>query len=201
MTAFAVSDDGHLITCAHGLSEGSVITIVENNNQIPAQVLRLDRPNDVALLKADVRTPYIRLKPSAGVALGDRITVLGFPNPTIQGSSPKLTRGHVNSVMGMTDDVRHFQVDAPIQPGSSGSPVLADDGSVVGMIASRLNDMVVLGATGSMPQNVNYAVKSDYFIPLLSSVDGLLDRIDKGQRGATTNPERAIVLLLVVDQE
>ena len=40
----------------------------------------------------------------------------------------KATFGRVNAVSGAAGDVRFFQIDAPIQPGNSGGPVLDDKG-------------------------------------------------------------------------
>lgn len=47
------------------------------------------------------------------------------------------------------------------------------------MRGSRLNDSAVALATGSLPQNVNYAIKIDYLIPLLRSVEGFADQLAK----------------------
>ena len=41
------------------------------------------------------------------------------------------------------------------------------DGQVVGVVTSSLDEYVAYKMSGKLPQNVNYAVKSDYVIPLL----------------------------------
>lgn len=42
-------------------------------------------------------------------------------------------------------------------------------GEVVGVITSTLSQIVTLRASGSLPQNVNYAVKIDYITPALNA--------------------------------
>ena len=60
-----------------------------------------------------------------------------------------------------------MQIDASIQPGNSGSPLLNKKGDAIGVVTSTLNSIVTLRASGSLPQNVNFAVKSDYILPTL----------------------------------
>ena len=64
-----------------------------------------------------------------------------------------------------------FQIDIPIQPGNSGGPMLNKEGEVVGVITSTLNQIITLRESGSLPQNVNFAVKSDYILPLVNNID------------------------------
>jgi len=68
-----------------------------------------------------------------------------------------------------------WQISVPVQPGNSGGPLLDEDGNLIGVVVSKLG----LGAarvTGDIPQNVNFAVKSAYALPLLvrcqPSIDG-----------------------------
>jgi len=68
------------------------------------------------------------------------------------------------------DDPRYFQTSAPVQPGNSGGALANESGNVVGVITEKLDDQAGYAVTGSLPQNVNYAVKSDYLLPLIESV-------------------------------
>lgn len=57
------------------------------------------------------------------------------------------------------DNTSEYQISAPIQPGNSGGPVVGTDGTVVGVSVAMLDSDVVHEQTGTMPQNVNFAVK------------------------------------------
>ena len=43
-------------------------------------------------------------------------------------------------------------------------------GNVVGVVVAKLNQQAAFAASGSMPENVNYAVKSSYLLSFLESV-------------------------------
>ncbi|MBE9553590.1 MAG: serine protease [Proteobacteria bacterium] len=59
----------------------------------------------------------------------------------------------------MRDNTSEYQISAPIQPGNSGGPVVGTDGTVVGVSVAMLDSHVVHEQTGTLPQNVNFAVK------------------------------------------
>ena len=60
----------------------------------------------------------------------------------------------------MLNDTRYLQISAAVQPGNSGGPLLDTSGEVVGMVAAKLNALEVARATGDIPQNINFAIKT-----------------------------------------
>jgi S1-C subfamily serine protease len=93
--------------------------------------------------------------------------------------APKLTRGEISSLSGVRDNPSEFQISVPVQPGNSGGPLVMESGIVVGVVVARLHDSNTFEQTGSLPQNVNYAVKSDRLLGLLHSVPGLEAKLPK----------------------
>jgi hypothetical protein len=51
----------------------------------------------------------------------------------------------------------------------------------VGVVAARLDDLVTLSQSGTLPQNVNYAVKSSYALLLLESMPDVSAKLKKPQ--------------------
>jgi S1-C subfamily serine protease len=51
-------------------------------------------------------------------------------------------------------------LSAPVQPGNSGGPLLDTSGALVGVVAEKLNAIRVAKATGSIPENINFAIKT-----------------------------------------
>ena len=63
-----------------------------------------------------------------------------------------------------------MQIDVPIQPGNSGGPLINSKGEVIGIVTATLDSIVTLYKKGVLPQNVNFAVKSDYIFPVIDNI-------------------------------
>jgi S1-C subfamily serine protease len=173
-SGFFITKDGYLLTNFHVVKEAGRVEVKYKTRVFKAEVVEVDAENDLALLKVsgtDFATLAISHKDSAD--LGDEVFTIGFPNIEMQGLAPKYTDGKISSLAGMQDDPSEYQISVPVQPGNSGGPLCDVNGEVVGIVVSRLNDMVALRESGAVPQNVNYAVKAKQALRLLDNVKGL----------------------------
>ena len=93
---------------------------------------------------------------------GQEVFTLGYPLIQLQGQEQKATFGRVNALSGLQGNPRFIQMDVPIQPGNSGGPLIDRSGEVLAVVTSMLHQQTTYQMTGVIPQNVNYAVKSDY---------------------------------------
>ena len=84
----------------------------------------------------------------------------GFPFRRLLGSGLSVTKGTVSRLKGIGGDRRSIQITAPIQPGSSGGPVLDKSGNIIGVIVSKLDAIKTVKLTGSLPQNINFAINA-----------------------------------------
>jgi hypothetical protein len=66
-----------------------------------------------------------------------------------------------------------FQVSIPIQPGNSGGPVFNEKGELIGIATSSIDSIQTQKVFGSIPQNVNFAIKSSYINSLLPNLPGI----------------------------
>ena len=169
-TGFFVTTNGYLLTAWHVVSKANKVKVCVNGKTLEARVVRSDTANDVALLKVDGAFSALAVMPSRSVKLGADVFTVGFPNIGLQGAAPKLTKGNVGALSGIQDDPRAFQISVPVQPGNSGGPLLDSAGNVVGVVVSQLDAVKTAEITGSLPQGVNYAVKSAYVQPLLDAI-------------------------------
>ena len=85
----------------------------------------------------------------------------GFRIPAFSEPGLIFTGGLISSLSGMGNDSRYLQFTAPVQPGNSGGPLVDGNGLVVGVVSARLPDIEILKASGSLPQNVNFAIRGD----------------------------------------
>lgn len=161
-TGFAVTDDGYFITAYHVIRDKSQVLVgpVGKNKWRVAKVIKTDEKRDLALLKARLPLPALALAEWREVPIGLEALVIGYPQPRFQGLSKKITAGLVNGDRTATGDEGYFQLSAEIQKGNSGGPVLAPDGTVIGVVRAKLNALSVAEKTKDLPQNVNYALKS-----------------------------------------
>jgi S1-C subfamily serine protease len=169
-TGFLVTADGYLVTNFHVIEDSSQVFVVSDGKEIHAKVVVKDEKNDIAVLKADVTGRPIVMPAAVKVEVAEEVMTLGYPLISIQGQTLKASFGRINSLSGLADDPRFMQIDVPIQPGNSGGPLINARGELVGVVTATLNQIVTLRETGTLPQNVNYAVKSDYVLPLLKTL-------------------------------
>src|SRR6202034_4108080 len=116
--------------------------------------------NDLALLQAP--TSFKEVAPIRATAIhpGDAIIAIGYPFHGLLTSDFTVTTGIVSSLSGVFNDTRYLQISAAVQPGNSGGPLLDTNGQIVGMVAAKLNALKVAKATGDIPENVNFAIKT-----------------------------------------
>ena len=157
-TAFIVNASGHAIT-NHHVVDGCTEVRAEGRDGV-VKVVTSDVVNDLAQLQipgVPSAQATIASDP-AKLRQGGDIVVFGFPLNAVLSSGGNLTPGVVSALTGLGNNTNQIQITAPIQPGSSGSPVINKKGEVVGVVAMKLSDSKMAKATGQIGQNVNFAV-------------------------------------------
>lgn len=165
-TGFFVNGDGWAVTNAHvleGCTRATVLTMGDATDWI------IDRQNDLAAIKVagGEGKPFLRLR-GPSPRLGDDIAAFGYPLQGVLSDSIKVTTGNINSLVGIDNDTRYLQISTPLQPGNSGGPVVDRSGSVLGVATAVLGSRFVEN-TGILPQNVNFAVRSNVLELFLQS--------------------------------
>ena len=202
-TGFFISEDGYLVTNHHVVKEGSQVHLLTGNGLVPARVVKVDAGNDLAVLKAEGKFAALPVASSRGVKLGATAATVGFPNVGLQGFSPKLAKGEIGSLAGAQDDPRHFQISAAIQPGNSGGALVDERGNVIGVVVAKLSQKAALATSGTLAENVNYAVKSSFLLGFLESLPEVAARLkepstrERKFEDVVKDVERATVLVLV----
>lgn len=179
-TGFYVSNSGQILTAYH-LIQGASRIVVKNadGSEEAATIDKVDPQNDLALLKTgkDVDV-FLELSSSKTLQIGDPVFTLGFPASDLLGKDVKFTGGEISALSGLQGSQSMMQITVPVQPGNSGGPLFTQDGRVVGIVTSSAAIQVFLRLTGTLPQNVNWAVKVDYAKllfdapPVTSTLDG-----------------------------
>jgi len=169
-TGFFITRDGYILTCYHVIEKANSVKVLVGDKMYEADIEQIDIHNDLSLLKIRGVFPAIAFSPARSAKLGESIFTIGYPNPVLQGYAAKLTRGEINSLSGCRDDPRLYQISAPVQPGNSGGALVDENGYVVGIVVAVLDERAALKITGSLPQNVNYAIKGAYALAFLDAL-------------------------------
>lgn len=142
-SGFFVDPRGYLLTNYHvissevdptynGFSRLYVKLPGRPNERIPARVIGYDRVFDLALVKVELDAPYVfSLSDTRRLTPGERVLALGSPG----GLDSTITAGIVSAsgrrFLQMGEAV---QIDAPVNPGNSGGPLVLQDGQVAGIV-------------------------------------------------------------------
>ncbi len=168
-TAFAINGAGEFLTNYHVVKS----CMTEPRLRIAGEwqdsrAIASDERNDLAVVRVQSASgvPALRFRDGSGIRPADPVVVVGFPYAGLLTKSPQVTTGVVSALAGIRDDSRYVQMTAPVQPGSSGGPLLDSSGNVVGIVSSKLDTMSAAEWTGTsawiltLPENINFAAKS-----------------------------------------
>lgn len=159
-TGFFISPQGLALTNDHVAGDCRSVVVRLEGRELPAQVVRRDTRNDLALLRVASReaVPFASFRSGASVRVGEGVVVAGFPLPEVLQNGINVTIGNVSAMAGLGGNSGLMQITAPVQPGNSGGPLLDMAGNVIGVVVSKLDATRVAQATGDIPQNINFAV-------------------------------------------
>jgi S1-C subfamily serine protease len=161
-TGFVISTDGHIATNNHVISQcvGDVHGNLVGESAAKLRVVATDATNDLALLQATGNFKDIATIRATPVHSGDPIIVIGFPFHGLLTSDFTVTTGIISSLAGLLNDTRFLQISAPVQPGNSDGPLLDASGNIVGAVAEKIDALKVAKATGDIPENISFAIKT-----------------------------------------
>ena len=177
-SGFILSKSGLVVTNYHVVDAGGMISVSVPGHTTPfsADIMLKDEGNDLAILKLN-NFPYddifkenipFSLADPRNVQVGQEVFTIGYPLGSVLGKSAKLSNGIINSLYGIDDDPRLYQISTPIQPGNSGGPLFNRNGELVGIVVASLNAKYFYEHAAIIPQNVNFAVKSNYLQNIVS---------------------------------
>lgn len=168
-SGFFIDERGYLITNHHVIADvvdpkyegyGKVYIKLagDEENRIPAKIIGWDKTHDLALLKTEVKPPYVfSLGSSSDLKSGDRVYAIGSP----LGLESTLTSGVVSSTnrkIFTTGSV--LQIDASVNSGNSGGPCIDSNGNVQAVVFAGIPRY----------QGLNFAIPVEYLkqeLPIL----------------------------------
>jgi S1-C subfamily serine protease len=169
-SGYAIDEVGDVVTDNHVVAGCRTLTLRRDGGAVPAKLVASDKQNDLAVVNGALPDLHpIKFRDGKGIRAGDAVIAMGYPYAGLLAITPQTTTGTVTALAGIGGDIRMLQVTAPIQPGNSGGPLFDLQGNVIGTIVATLDPLVIAQATGSIPQNVNFAIKSGIVRDFLDS--------------------------------
>ena len=152
-SGFVVSDQGHVLTNSHVITtagdcerdrpraRSSVYVVFADGDRLPASIVGWDLFNDTGVIKLEPREHALEplsLGDSDDVVVGEPVAAIGSPFGNANSLSVGVVSAVSRSIPSLTSDYRvadAIQVDAPINHGNSGGPLLDSRGRVIGINA------------------------------------------------------------------
>ena len=153
-------ENGYVITNQHVVRGADIVTVTVNNaTDYQGTVLGVDAARDLAVVRicCNAEFPSVDFGDSEQLQIGDEVLAVGYPVDDLipkdgETGQPKVivnpgevsatvTRGIVSAVRyDSENDVELVQTDAPLNPGNSGGPLFAMDGTIIGIVTFAVPD-------------------------------------------------------------
>jgi len=194
-SGFFINGEGYLVSNFHVINICQYVSTRIEGIQYDVNIISADTANDLMIGRITKTTDYLEIS-SDGAFLGEDIITAGFPFTDVLGNKIKITKGVVSSLSG-ADNYSLMQIDAAVQPGNSGGPILNSSGDIVGVVVSKLSSDAL--QEGDLPENINFGIKSENLGSFLKSNNIEFTRSKSNKRieskEIASRAEQATVLL------
>lgn len=178
-TGFVVDQRGVVVTNAHVVAGAERVDVqFADGSEVSGTVVGRDEATDVAVISIPQSLPAsAKWGNSDDLKVGDPVVAVGFPAAFTLGAQPSISRGVVSqTVSGLGS--QYLQIDASVNPGMSGGPLLDAKGQVVGVVVGRVESFA-----GRAVQGLGFAIPAN-------NVQRLLPTLQQGLTN-TTSPRPA----------
>jgi len=166
-TGFVIGAGGDIVTNAHVVADATAVKVTFHDGSVKdAKIVGVDRTDDLAVIHVDASgLPVLHFGTSGTLKVGQPVVAIG--NALALTGGPTATEGIVSALdrtieTSNGEHLRHLvQTDAAINPGNSGGPLLALDGTVVGINSAGSTDA----------QNIGFAISADGASPLIQQLE------------------------------
>jgi S1-C subfamily serine protease len=156
-SGFVWDREGHIITNYHVIEDAQTVEVSFGEDvMLPAEIVGVDPPNDLAVLRVEALPESVEPIPlgsSADLLVGQTAIAIGNPFGQFERTLTIGVISALNRTLEVEDRVlrRVIQTDAAINRGNSGGPLLDSQGRVIGV-----NTVIYSGA-----ENIGFAVPMD----------------------------------------
>ena len=173
-SGFFIREDGYILTNFHVVRDQDSFWITTHDGrEFPAQVVGIDPPTDLALLKIDSKEkfPVLHFADAEKIQIGHWAIAIGAPFSLSRTVTVGIVSNKKRSGVGVNLYESYVQTDASINPGNSGGPLLNIKGEVIGV-----NDFILSPSGGNI--GLSFAISSDIAAQVAEALirDGRVER-------------------------
>jgi serine protease Do len=189
-SGFVIRADGLIVTNRHVIADAHTVRVrLADAREFPAKIVGVDAVTDIALLKISAgNLPALRFGSSQAVSVGDAVIAIGNPFGLGQSVSAGIISARART---LEEDpyIDFLQTDAAINHGNSGGPLLATDGTVIGVTSAIFSP-----SGGSV--GLGFAIPSETVAGVVRQLEahGRVERGYLGISGQAMTPQLAKAL-------
>jgi serine protease Do len=181
-SGFVIHANGLIVTNRHVIAGARTVRVrLSDGRELPAKIIGVDAVTDIALLKisAGGNLPALRLGSSEAVSVGDAVIAIGNPFGLGQSVSAGIISARART---LEDDpyIDFLQTDAAINHGNSGGPLLATDGTVIGVTSAIFSP-----SGGSV--GLGFAIPAETVEAVVAQLEAH-GRVERGYLGISAQP-------------
>ncbi|MDC8001712.1 S1C family serine protease [Aequorivita todarodis] len=161
-----IVDNGKVITNLHVIENAKYGYVTINGESKKHNIegyLAIDKTNDLALLSVPTLIGNSIEINDNNPEIGEKIYAIGNP----KGLSGTISEGIISGIRTF-DNEELIQITAPISPGSSGGPVINNNGQLIGVSVGTLD----------AGQNLNFAIPTKYVTKLIQQTKTQLTQLN-----------------------
>jgi len=163
-TGIIMSEDGYIITNHHVIDGATAVYVAINGEEYQATIVGSEAKSDIAVLKVDAQgLEKAEFGVSSDIVTGDSAIVIGNPLGTTFADT--MTIGYISATqreVQIEDYIMSLiQIDAAVNPGNSGGPLINSRGQVIGVVNAKISQEDVEGIGFAIPIDTALKIAND----------------------------------------
>lgn len=162
-SGFVISENGYVITSGHNCLDSKSISVLHNDSLYKTKLIGIDKRTDIGILKIKScnNLNYVSFPDDSSIKSGNICYILGNHADSAQCICHI---GNVKFEKYLSNEVfESVVIDVNVNKGTSGSPILDENGCVIGMINWFMDRDCSGGVTGKYIKHVSNAIINNSF--------------------------------------
>ena len=162
-----ISENGYIVTNAHVVSEATlgIRVVLADGEVFDGVIIGSDQRTDIAVIKINTAgLKFASFADSDGVSLGEDVCAIGAPGGFANSVTKGIVSGLHRQIAAQNGDIKMdcLQLDAAINPGSSGGAIFNMFGQVIAISSSKL--------ASSNYDGIGFAITTNAAKPIIESL-------------------------------